>query len=233
MGREWLCAALMMRPCKNGKYLHGKHFRLVLAGGGKLVDAVAALWRLVHEDPVPMAERAETPLFRTHRGGMASALSVAQVRDIVKQLRGARAVRETTQPYNQPTYLAEARGRSAPLTAPVAARHSSSSSQGSSGESAAPSRRREEQRKAKTTAQSRRWPRAGFAGRGLRGGVREPRRLDAGRRPCAAGGACAGASIPPQRSGGRNTILRQPEPPLHTLAPRRDPGVHVSPGRFT
>ena len=84
--RGVLCAALMMRPCKNGKYLHGKHFRLVLAGGGKLVDAVAALWRLVHEDPVPMAERAETPLFRTHRGGVASALSVAQVRDIVKQL---------------------------------------------------------------------------------------------------------------------------------------------------
>ena len=84
--RGALCAALMMRPCKSGRYLHGKHFRLVLAGGGKLVDPVAALWRLVHEDPVPKAQRESTPLFRTHRGGVAEALTVAQVRDTVKQL---------------------------------------------------------------------------------------------------------------------------------------------------
>ena len=25
-----MCAAIMMRPCKSGRYLHGKHFRLML-----------------------------------------------------------------------------------------------------------------------------------------------------------------------------------------------------------
>ena len=84
-----LCAAIMMRPCKSGRYLHGKHFRLVLAGGGKLVDAVAALWRLVHEDPVPKEERASTPLFRTHRGGNPTAMTIDQVRATVKALMAA------------------------------------------------------------------------------------------------------------------------------------------------
>ena len=84
--RGVLCAALMMRPCKNGRYLHGKNFRLVLAGGGKLVDAVGALWRLVHEDPVRKQDRATTPLFRTHQAGVPSAITTAQVRAVVKQL---------------------------------------------------------------------------------------------------------------------------------------------------
>ena len=84
-----LCAAIMMRPCKSGRYLHGKQFRLVLCGGGKLVDAVAALRRLVLEDPVPKHEQANTPLFRTHREGVASAMSVDQVREMVRAMMQA------------------------------------------------------------------------------------------------------------------------------------------------
>ena len=79
----------MMRPCKSGRYLHGKQFRLVLCGGGTLVDAVAALWRLVHEDPVPREKQASTPLFRTHRAGTPSAMTVDQIREIVKAMMQA------------------------------------------------------------------------------------------------------------------------------------------------
>ena len=84
-----MCAAIMMRPCKSGRYLHGKQFRLVLCGGGTLVDAVAALWRLVHEDPVPKEKQASTPLFRTHRAGTPSAMTVDQIREIVKAMMQA------------------------------------------------------------------------------------------------------------------------------------------------
>jgi hypothetical protein len=84
------CAALMMRPCKNGKYLRGKSCRVVLRGGGSLLDPVAELWRLVHEDPVPKSERASTPLFRTRSGSAgASCVTVAEVRSIIKEMMRA------------------------------------------------------------------------------------------------------------------------------------------------
>ena len=84
-----LCAALMMRPCKSGRHLRGKTVRLVLRSGGTLLDPVSELWRLVHEDPVPEGQRAQTPLFRLRAKGQPTCLSVADVRVTVKALMRA------------------------------------------------------------------------------------------------------------------------------------------------
>ena len=83
------CAAVMMRPCKNGKYLHGKQFKLVLVGGGSLLDPVADLEHLFHVDPVPKAEEATTPLFRVCGSGAPAAMTVDQVRKMLRSLMKA------------------------------------------------------------------------------------------------------------------------------------------------
>jgi len=54
-----LYAVLMMRPCKNGKYMRGKTVPIVLAGGGTLIDPVSALWELYAGDPVPGHRRVD------------------------------------------------------------------------------------------------------------------------------------------------------------------------------
>ena len=64
-----LYVVVMMRPCKNGKYLRGKTVPIVLAGGGTLVDPVSALWELYAGDPVPEAVEHVTPLFRLRGRG--------------------------------------------------------------------------------------------------------------------------------------------------------------------
>ena len=64
-------------------------------------------------------------------------------------------------------------------------------------------------------------------------GVREPphaRRLDAGRRPCAASGACAGASSPLSAQAGGILYYANRTPPRYTDAPRRH---RASRRRFT
>lgn len=73
---------IMMRPAKlqPGR---GKDVPLLLAGGGTLLDPVAALERLWALDPVPEDQLASTPLFRTAKGG---SLRVSQVRGMVKLL---------------------------------------------------------------------------------------------------------------------------------------------------
>lgn len=82
------CATLLMRPCKQGKIMRGKTCRLVLRGGGSLLDPVEELWQLVCRDPVPKEERATTALFRTRgvRGGQPRCITVVQVRAMVKLL---------------------------------------------------------------------------------------------------------------------------------------------------
>ena len=77
---------LMMRPCKNGKYLRGKTVPIVLAGGGTLIDPVSALWELYAGDPVPEAVEHVTPLFRLRSRGTTGSLTVDQVRFEVKTL---------------------------------------------------------------------------------------------------------------------------------------------------
>ena len=81
-----LYAVIMMRPCKNGKYLRGKSVPIVLSGGGTLVDPVAALWELFAGDPVPEAVEHVTPLFRLRSRGTTASLTVDQVRVEVKTL---------------------------------------------------------------------------------------------------------------------------------------------------
>ena len=81
-----LYVVLMMRPCKNGKYLRGKTVPIVLAGGGTLIDPVSALWELYAGDPVPDAVEHVTPLFRLRSRGTTGSLTVDQVRIEVKTL---------------------------------------------------------------------------------------------------------------------------------------------------
>ena len=81
-----LYVVLMMRPCKNGKYLRGKTVPIVLAGGGTLVDPVSALWELYAGDPVPESVEHVTPLFRIRSRGTTGSLTVDQVRIEVKTL---------------------------------------------------------------------------------------------------------------------------------------------------
>ena len=81
-----LYVVLMMRPCKNGKYLRGKTVPIVLAGGGTLIDPVSALWELYAGDPVPEAVEHVTPLFRLRSRGTTGSLTVDQVRIEVKTL---------------------------------------------------------------------------------------------------------------------------------------------------
>lgn len=77
---------IMMRPCKNDKVEQGKTVPLLLSGGGKFLDPVAALERLFALDPVPEAEEARTPLFREAAG---AALTTRRVRAVVKALMAA------------------------------------------------------------------------------------------------------------------------------------------------
>ena len=81
-----LYAVLMMRPCKNGKYMRGKTVPIVLAGGGTLIDPVSALWELYAGDPVPEAVEHVTPLFRLRGRGTTGSLTVDQVRIEIKTL---------------------------------------------------------------------------------------------------------------------------------------------------
>ena len=81
-----LYVVVMMRPCKNGKYLRGKTVPIVLAGGGTLVDPVSALWELYAGDPVPESVEHVTPLFRIRSRGTNGSLTVEQVRIEVKSL---------------------------------------------------------------------------------------------------------------------------------------------------
>jgi hypothetical protein len=81
-----LYAVLMMRPCKNGKYMRGKTVPIVLAGGGTLIDPVSALWELYAGDPVPEAAEHVTPLFRLRGRGTTGSLTVDQVRIEIKTL---------------------------------------------------------------------------------------------------------------------------------------------------
>ena len=81
-----LYVVVMMRPCKNGKYLRGKTVPIVLAGGGTLVDPVSALWELYAGDPVPESVEHVTPLFRIRSRGTTGSLTVDQVRIEVKTL---------------------------------------------------------------------------------------------------------------------------------------------------
>ena len=81
-----LYAVLMMRPCKNGKYLRGKSVPIVLSGGGTMIDPVSALWDLYAGDPVPEAVEHVTPLFRVRSRGATGSLTVDQVRIEVKTL---------------------------------------------------------------------------------------------------------------------------------------------------
>ena len=73
---------IMMRPAKL-KPGRGKDVPLLLAGGGTLLDPVAALERLWTLDPVPEDQLASTPLFRTAKSGE---MRVSQVRGMVKLL---------------------------------------------------------------------------------------------------------------------------------------------------
>ena len=73
---------IMMRQAKL-KPGRGKDVPLLLAGGGTLLDPVAALERLWALDPVPPDQLASTPLFRTAAGG---AIRVSQVRGMVQLL---------------------------------------------------------------------------------------------------------------------------------------------------
>lgn len=79
-GRKYVI--IMMRPAKL-KPGRGKDVPLLLSGGGTLLDPVAALERLWAQDPVPLDQRASTPLFRTAASGE---MRVAQVRGMVKLL---------------------------------------------------------------------------------------------------------------------------------------------------
>lgn len=78
-GRE--CLRLRMRVGKSES--PAKETRIVLGGGGSLLDPVAAYKRLLERDPVPKAQDARTPLFR---GADGAALSVPGVRVMVKLL---------------------------------------------------------------------------------------------------------------------------------------------------
>ena len=80
-GRRYV--VLMMRPCKNDKVEQGKTVPLLLAGGGKYLDPVAALERLLALDPVPESEKARTPLFREAGHG---AVTTRRIRAVVKAL---------------------------------------------------------------------------------------------------------------------------------------------------
>ena len=73
---------IMMRPAK-GKPGARKTVPLIIGGGGKLLDAVAAMRRMIELDPVPPEEEATTPLFRRASG---EAIRVAEVRAVVKML---------------------------------------------------------------------------------------------------------------------------------------------------
>jgi hypothetical protein len=77
------CVVLMMRPCKNDKVEQGKTVPLLLAGGGRYLDPVAALERLFALDPVPEEMKARTPLFREASG---AALTTRRIRAVVKAL---------------------------------------------------------------------------------------------------------------------------------------------------
>ena len=78
-------AVLMTRPRKQGarKTQQGKQVPLLLVGGGRFLDPVKALKELFERDPVPVHERAATPLFRGMDG---KAFSTARVRGVVKKL---------------------------------------------------------------------------------------------------------------------------------------------------
>ena len=62
-GRRYV--VLMMRPCKNDKVEQGKTVPLLLPSGGRFLDPVLALERMLALDPVPESQAARTPLFRS------------------------------------------------------------------------------------------------------------------------------------------------------------------------
>ena len=75
---------LMMRPVKDARFLRGKTYALVLAGGGALVDPVAEMraHALRAGSGVDPADYDVTPLFATH----GRAVCVGDVRRMVKAL---------------------------------------------------------------------------------------------------------------------------------------------------
>ena len=77
-GRRFM--VLRMRPAK--KPGATKSVPLLIEAGGTMIDAVAAIERMIAIDPVPIEERATTPLFRL----AGRALTVSDVRVVVKGL---------------------------------------------------------------------------------------------------------------------------------------------------
>ena len=84
-GRRYV--VLMMRPCKNDKVEQGKTVPLLLPSGGRFLDPVLALERMLALDPVPESQAARTPLFRDPRTGQA--FTTRQTRAVVKGLMAA------------------------------------------------------------------------------------------------------------------------------------------------
>jgi hypothetical protein len=81
-GNEYM--VLMVRPAK--QYPGAlKDVPLLISAGGSLLDPVRAMKRMLELDPVPVHERASTPLFRLGQ----AAITVAQVRSMVKVLMRA------------------------------------------------------------------------------------------------------------------------------------------------
>ena len=78
-------AGVMIRQLKTTKTL-GKSVEVILRGGGTLFDPVEELWQLFRIDGCKRADAATTPLFRGKTGG---ALTVRQVREMVKALMAA------------------------------------------------------------------------------------------------------------------------------------------------
>ena len=77
-------AVLKMRPCEKGRMgTQGKTVRVWLAGGGSVLDPVAALRRLFEVDSVPRGKWKETPLFREADG---AAITTRRVRAVVRGL---------------------------------------------------------------------------------------------------------------------------------------------------
>jgi hypothetical protein len=79
-----LIMVLMMRPAKKGP-AQKKSVPLLIAEGGKLIDPVRLMQRMLELDPVPEGQKATTPLFRRASG---KTIQVREVRDMVKLLMG-------------------------------------------------------------------------------------------------------------------------------------------------
>ena len=73
--------AFFMRPAKNMRHTVGKTVPIVIGAGGKLIDAVEEVRRMLLMDPTPEGQAAQTPMFRKADG---SAFTTDDIRDIVR-----------------------------------------------------------------------------------------------------------------------------------------------------